>query len=215
MGGRRTTPRRTGLRPGCVLTIRSGAATSEARSARPGQARGPGPAGRRRSVVGSRLQRHVTDPIGAGGSGRARAPPWPPYPPAHPPAGAVAVGDYSPRRAGLTLTPAGPCSLPQRMGPMGRVSWRRFPLVFARACRPCPIVATRSQNRVEGAQEEAQCRYGAGRPHGGATGGAAWVVCRPSALKYRGRLQGGSRFRLIWTCVWLVGQDFFFFLLPW
>ena len=94
---------------------------------------------------------------------------------------------------------------------MGRVSWRRFPLIFARACRPCPIVATRSQNRVEGAQEEAQCRYGAGRPHGGATGGAAWVVCRPSALKYRGRFQDGSRFRLIWTCVWLVGQDFFSF----
>ena len=80
-----------------------------------------------------------------------------------------------------------------------------------RACLS-PLSHSRNsiQNRVEGAQEEAQCRYGAGRPHGGATGGAAWVVCRPSALKYRGRLQGGSRFRLIWTCVWLVGQDFFF-----
>ncbi|KAG2643332.1 hypothetical protein PVAP13_2KG299302 [Panicum virgatum] len=130
---------------GCArgACLQYGAARPPARRGGQGQARRAVPAPPVGSGI-SRLQLHVTDPIGAGGSGRAPAPaparararPHAPPPPPHPPAGAVAVGDYWPRRAGLTLAP---------MGPIGRVSRRRFPLVFARACRPCPVVATPSQ----------------------------------------------------------------------
>ena len=43
---------------------------------------------------------------------------------------------------------------------MGRVSWRRFPLVFARACRPCPVVANRVEHRKRH-RPACHCLYGA------------------------------------------------------